>query len=72
MPSTKTVIHKVKMLAEKYILLESLLFELLTTPEEEMGLLSIPEICTDKIIMLYHSSLFTGHQGVIKIIDDRR
>ena len=31
-----------------------------------MALLAIPEICTDKIIMLYHSSLFTGHQGVIK------
>ena len=26
----------------------------------------MPEICTDKIIMLYHSSLFTGHQGIIK------
>ena len=24
------------------------------------------EICTDKIIMLYHASVFAGHQGVIK------
>ena len=31
-----------------------------------MALLAIPEICTDKIITLYHSSLLTGHQGVIK------
>ena len=28
--------------------------------------MAIPEICTDKIINLYHSSLFAGHQGVIK------
>ena len=29
-------------------------------------MLAIPEICTDKIITLYHSSLFAGNQGVIK------
>ena len=45
------------MLAEKYILLESLLFKLPTTPEKEAALLAIPEIFTDKIITLYHSSL---------------
>ena len=28
--------------------------------------LATPEICTDNIIMLYHSSLFAGNQGVIK------
>ena len=54
------------MLAEKYILLDSLLFEIVTTPEKETKLLAIPKICADKIITLYHSSLFTGHQGVIK------
>ena len=53
-------------LAEKYIWLDSFLFKLVTTPEKEMSLLAIPEICADKIIMLYHSSLFAGHQGVIK------
>ena len=26
----------------------------------------IPETCADKIITLYHKSLFAGHQGVIK------
>ena len=26
----------------------------------------IPEMCADKIITLYHSNLFAGHQGVIK------
>ena len=29
-------------------------------------MLAIPEICTGKIFTLYHSSLFSGHQGVIK------
>ena len=30
--------------------------------------LAIPETCVDKIITLYHSSLFAGHQGVLKHI----
>ena len=34
--------------------------------EKETALLAIPGICVDKIVTLYHSSLFTGHQGVIK------
>ena len=55
------------MLAEKYILLDSLLFKLVTTPEKETALLAICETCADKIITLYHSSLFAGHQGVIKM-----
>ena len=54
------------MLAEKYILLDSLLFKIVTTPEKEVALLAIPEICADKIITLYLSILFTGHLGVIK------
>ena len=58
LPSTKTAICKVETLAERYILLDSLLFKLVITPEEEMALLAIPEICADKIIMLYHFSLF--------------
>ena len=52
------------MLAERYILLDSLLFKI--EPEKETAVLAVPEMCTDKIITLYHSSLFTGHQGVIK------
>ena len=35
-------------------------------PEEGTTLLTIPEICADKMITLYHSGLFAGHQGVIK------
>ena len=34
LPSMKSAIHKVKTLAEKYILLDSLLFKLVTTPEK--------------------------------------
>ena len=66
LPSTKTTIWKVEALAEKYILLDSLLFKIVTTLERETALLAIPEICADKIIILYHASLFARHQGVIK------
>ena len=34
--------------------------------EKEKAVLAIPEVCVDQIITLYHSSLFAGHQGVIK------
>ena len=54
------------MLVEKYTLLDSLLLELASTPEKETALLFIPETLADKIITLYHSSLFAGHQGMIK------
>ena len=35
-------------------------------PEKETVVLAVPESCMDKIITLYHKSLFAGHQGVIK------
>ena len=57
---------KIEVLAEKYILLDSLLFKIVLRPEKETAVLAIPEVCKDKIITLYHSSLFAGHQGVIK------
>ena len=57
---------RVDMLAEKYILLDCLLFKLTTIPGRETALLAIPEACADKIITLCHSNLFAGHQGVIK------
>ena len=67
LPSTQTAIQKVETLAEIYILVDPLLlFKIVTTPEKETALLAIPEICADKIITLYHSSLFAGHQGIIK------
>ena len=54
------------MLAERYILLDSLLFKIMQ--EKETAVLTVLEKCTDRIITLYHSSLFTGHQCVIKHI----
>ena len=47
-------------------MLDQLLFKLITIPDKEKALLAIPESCTDKIISLYHSSLFAGHRRVIK------
>ena len=58
--------HKKEALSESFILLDSLLFKLVTIPDKEKALLAIPEISVDKIIELYHTSLFMGHQGVIK------
>ena len=66
LPSKRNAICKVEILSERFILLDSLLFKLVTTPDKEKTLLAIPEVCVDKIITLYHASLFAGHQGVIK------
>ena len=64
-PIKKSAICNIETLAERLILLDFLLFKLVTTPDRERALLAIPEICADKIIKLYHTSLFAGHQGVI-------
>ena len=66
LPSSKSAIRKVEALAEKNILLDFLLFKILSNPDIEMAVLAIPETCTDKINTSYHSSLFAGHQGIIK------
>ena len=66
LPSKRCATHKVETLSERFIFLDSLLFKLITTPGKEKVLLAIPEICTDKIITLYHASLFAGHQRMIK------
>ena len=64
LPSSKSAIRKLETLSEKYVLLYSLLFRI--SPEKETAVLAVPETCADKIITLYHKSLFAGHQGVIK------
>ena len=64
LPTSKTTVRKVELLAGRYILLDSLLFKI--TPEKESLDLAVPVTYTDKIITQYHSSLFAGHQGVIK------
>ena len=61
MPSSKVAIRKVEVLAEKYILLDLLLFKIISTPDKETEVLAIPERCIHKIITLYHLSLFAGH-----------
>ena len=65
LPSKRSAICKVETLSERFILLDSLLFKLVTTLDKEKALLAIPAVCADKIITLYHASLFVGHQGVI-------
>ena len=66
MPHKRHARHKVEALADSLILLDSLLFKLVTILDKEKTLLTILESCADKIIKLYHTSLFTGHQGMIK------
>ena len=48
--SAKSVIGKIEALAEKYILLYSLLFKITSTPEKETAVLAIPRVCADRII----------------------
>ena len=64
LPHSKLAIKKLEALLERYVLLDSLLFRIY--PDKERAVLAIPEACADKIITLYHKSLFAGHQGVIK------
>ena len=65
LPFKRSAILKVEALVEKLILLDSLLFKLVTIPDREIVLLAVLEMCTDTIMTLYYSSLFAGHQGVI-------
>ena len=68
LPSKRSSVKKVETQAENFVLLDSLLFKLVSASDKETALLAIPEICKDKIIALYHVSLFAGHQGVVKLI----
>ena len=64
LPHSKPAIKKLEALSERYVLLDSLLFRI--NPEKETAVLAIPEEGVEKIITLYHKSLFVGLQGVIK------
>ena len=66
LPSKISSIKKVETLAEIFVLLDSLIFKLVMMPDKEAAVLAILDICVDKIIALYHTSLFAGHQGVVK------
>ena len=50
LPSKRSSVKKVETLAENFVLLDSLIYKLVTTPDKETALLVIPEICVDKII----------------------
>ena len=63
-PHSKMAIKKLEALSERYILLDYLLLRIY--PDKETAVLAIPEAYEDKIITLYHKSLFAGHQMVIK------
>ena len=67
LPSKRSSIKKVETLAESFVLLDSLIFRFVMTTDKEAAVSAIPEICIDKIITLYHTSLFAGHQGVVKM-----
>ena len=60
LPSSKPVIRKIETLAERYVMLDSLLFQI--SSDKEAAVLAVPEMCADRIITLYHKSLFAGHQ----------
>ena len=65
MPHKRHARHKAKALAESFILLDSLLFKLVTIPEKEKKHIWLfQKIVQTKSIELYHTSLFMGHQGV--------
>ena len=64
LPSSKPAIRKIEALTEKYVLLDSLLFKI--SSDKETAVLAVPESCADRIITLYHKSLFAGHRGVVK------
>ena len=66
LPSKRSSVKKVKTLVESFVLLDSLIFKSVMMPHKEPAVLAIPEICVDKIIALYHTSLFAGHQGIVK------
>ena len=48
--SAKSAIGKIEALAERCILLDSLLFKIVSCPEKETAVLAIPEVCADKVI----------------------
>ena len=50
LPSNKAAIKKVEALADKHILLDLLLFKIVSNPEKESAVLVIPENCIDRII----------------------
>ena len=68
LPSHKAAIRRTETLAERYLLLISLLLRLNTTPGKESAVLAVPESCEDRIITFVSFwGNFAGHHGVIKM-----
>ena len=61
LPRKRHARQKVENLSDRYVLLDSLLFMINSTPGKVKALLAIPEVCVDKIIMLYHACRTSGH-----------
>ena len=65
LPYSKSAIRKIETLAEKYVLLDSLLFRISFEKETDHSSSNTRNMCS-QIITPYNKSLFAGHQGVIK------
>ena len=61
LPSRKSAIHKVENLAEKFIMLDLLLFKLIKTPKRETALLAVPENAQTKLL---HSIILVCLQDI--------
>ena len=61
LPSSKVAVRQVEMAAERYLLLDSLLFRIQNFHDKQKPVLCIPESCVDHILKLYLNSLFGAH-----------
>ena len=62
--SSKPAIRKIEALAEKYVLLDSLLFKI--SSDKKTAVLAVPETCTDRIITLYYKKPICRASGRYK------
>ena len=65
--TSQAEIKRTKILAGRYLSLDSLLFSHNATPQKSSAFLAISRNCVDRLVSLYHSSIFRGYQGVTKI-----
>ena len=68
LPPQKAAIRRSEALAERYLLLDSLLFRLNTIPGKKSAVLALPESCIYRIITLYHSSILRNIEVSLKCI----
>ena len=63
LPSKRSAVKKVETLAKSFVLLDSLMFKLVMTPDKEVAVLAIPETCVDKIIAIISHKSICGSPG---------